>query len=401
MSSPAVLQPSDMHEGKLDPQTLAVHADRHLNETSSIAPPIYQTTTFRAASAEEFVKHAATPRDEQFYTRNANPTFRQAEAVIAALEGAEAALVTASGMAAVAAAALALLERGAHVVAQQFQYAGTSTLLRDLLPRYGVETTFIDQADPAAFEKALRPETRLMIVESPSNPLMRITDLRAVADLARARGIITLCDNTFATPLNQRPLEFGIDLVFHSATKFLSGHSDVSAGAVTGSAALVEKVWNTYLLTGPVLGPIDCWLLLRGLRTLPLRIRAHNENALALAQFLEKSPAVKAVYYAGLESHPQSKLARAQMTGFGGVLSAELAGGFEAADRLISRLKLFARATSLGGVESLIVHPASMWVKAMSEEQLRHAGIAPGLVRISVGIESEHDLIDDFRQALT
>jgi methionine-gamma-lyase len=381
-------------------ETLLLHADRHLNRTAAVAPPIFQTATFRGESGEDFARRAGEPRHPEFYTRYGNPTQAQAEGVLAALEGAEAALVTASGMAAVSATVLTLVGHGGHVVAQKNHYGGTLNLLRDLLPRFGVEVTQVDQRDTAAFEEAVRPNTRLILLESPSNPVMALTDLRAVAQIARRHGILTVIDNTFATPLNQRPLELGVDLVFYSATKYLGGHSDLVAGAVLGRRALVDRIWATHVILGAVLGPFDAWLLLRGLRTLALRVRQHNENALAVAQFLERHPAVKAVHYPGLMSHPQHDLACRQMTGFGGMLAVELAGGYEAADRLLGKLRLASRAASLGGVESLAVHPTSNFLHYMSPEESERIGIAPGSVRISVGLEAARDLIADFGQAL-
>ena len=382
------------------PDTLAIHAATHLDPTSAVAPPIYQTSTFRGQSAEDFATRAGEPRHPEFYSRYGNPTLSQTEAVLASLEGAESALMSASGMGAVTASVLTFVHQGAHIVAQREHYGGTLNLLRDLLPRFGVEVTQVDQADPSAFEGAIQPNTKLILVESPSNPLMTLTDLRAVAEMAKARGIVTLADNTFATPLNQRPLEVGIDLVFHSATKYLGGHSDLVAGVVLGEASLVKKIWSNHVIIGAALGPFDAWLLLRGLRTLAMRVRQHNENALALARFLERHPAVKQVFYPGLKSHPQHELACRQMSGFGGMLSVELQGGYDAADRLLSSLRLVTRAASLGGVESLAVHPASNFLHYMSLEESAKIGIVPGLVRVSAGLEGQSDLIADFEQAL-
>jgi methionine-gamma-lyase len=229
---------------------------------------------------------------------------------------------------------------------------------------------------------------------------MALTDLRAVADIARARGVTTLMDNTFATPLNQRPIDLGIDLVFHSATKYFGGHSDLIAGVVMGSKEWIDRIWNHHVMIGAALGPFDAWLLLRGVRTLPLRMRQHNENAMALAQFLETQRGVMAVHYPGLRSHPQHELAKRQMSGFGGMLGVELKGGYDAADRVMSRLRLPSRAASLGGVESLFVHPASNFLHYMTLEEAAKIGIAPGLLRISVGLEGKEDLIADFEQAL-
>ncbi|HVH86291.1 MAG TPA: PLP-dependent aspartate aminotransferase family protein [Terriglobales bacterium] len=382
-------------------ETKLIHTDRALNSTSSVAAPIFQTATFRGDSAQDFANRASHPRHPEFYTRYGNPTLNQAESVLASLEGAEAALVTASGMGAVSATVLAIVSQGDHVVAQQNHYGGTLNLIKSFLPRFGVEVTQIDQRDSTAFEKAIRPNTKLILVETPSNPLMTVTDLRAVAAIAKPRGITTLIDNTFATPINQRPLDLGIDLSFHSATKYFGGHSDLIAGAVIGSNEWITKVWNTHVLLGAALGPFDAWLMLRGLRTLALRIRQHNENAMALAKFLENHAAVKVVHYPGLKSHPQHELARRQMCGFGGMLSFELKGGYEAADRFLSRSQLASRAASLGGVESLAVHPASNFLHYMTLEQAAKIGIAPGLLRISVGLEGKDDLIADFEQALS
>jgi cystathionine beta-lyase/cystathionine gamma-synthase len=384
----------------LSPETLAIHADRHLNETTSLAPPIYQTSTFTSRSPEEFNEMATEPQHTRFYTRYGNPTHAHAQAVIAALEGAENALLAGSGMGITTTIAMSLLESGAHVVAQKVHYGGTIGLLEKLLPKFGVETTFVEQTDPGAFATALRPNTRLIVVETPTNPLMLLTDLRAVAALAKERNIITMADNTFATPINQRPLEFGIDLAFHSATKYLGGHHDLIAGVVAGNAALIERIWRTSLTVGASLNAFDSWLLLRGLRTLRLRVEKHNQNALAVARALASHPKVKAVYYPGLENHPQHALACAQMSGFTGMLSFELEGGYTTAARFISNLKLVERAASLGGIHTLAVQPAAMLAGTLTEEQFRERGVPSSLIRLSVGLESAQDIIKDLSQAL-
>src|SRR5437660_6842464 len=380
--------------------TRLIHADRKLNPTSAVVPPIYQTATFRGDSGKDFARRAGEARHPEFYTRYGNPTLSQVESVLATLEGTESALVTGSGMAAVSATVLTIVGKGDHVVAQANHYGGTTNLLQKLLPRFGVDVTQVDQRDSSAFGRAVRPNTKLILVETPSNPVMTLTDLRAVAAIAKTHGITTLIDNTFATPLNQRPIDLGIDLVFHSATKYFGGHSDLIAGAIMGSKEWITKIWNTHVILGAALGPFDAWLMLRGLRTLALRIRKHNENALQLAQALEKYPAVKAVHYPGLKSHPQHDLARRQMSGFGGMLSFEVKGGYEAADRFLSRIRLASRAASLGGVETLAVHPASNFLHYMTLEEAAKIGIAPGLLRISVGLEGKDDLVADFGQAL-
>lgn len=381
-------------------ETKLIHTDRELNSTSAVAPPIFQTATFRGHSSQDFADRAGRPRHPEFYTRYGNPTLSQVESVLASLEGAEAALVTGSGMGAVSATVLAIVSQGDHMVAQKNHYGGTLNLLKSFLPRFGVEVTQVDQTDTPAFEKALRPNTKLILIESPSNPLMTLTDITAVAKLARSRGITTLIDNTFATPLNQRPLDLGIDISFHSATKYFGGHSDLIAGAVMSSSEWITRIWNAHVILGAALGPFDAWLLLRGLRTLSLRIRQHNENAMALAEFLEGHKRVKLVHYPGLRTHAQHKLARKQMSGFGGMLSFEVKGGYETADRFLSRIRLASRAASLGGIETLAVHPASNFLHYMTLEQAAKIGIAPGLLRISVGLEGKDDILADFEQAL-
>ena len=380
-------------------ETRLIHSDHDLNATSAVVAPIYQSATFRGDSAEDFARRAGEPRHPEFYTRYGNPTLQQVESVLADLEGAESALVTASGMAAISAPVLSIVSQGTHVIAQTNHYGGTLNLLKSLLPRFGVEVTQVEQRNSSAFEAAIRPNTKLILLETPSNPVMGLTDLRAVAAIARSHKITTLIDNTFATPLNQRPIDFGIDLLFHSATKYFGGHSDLIAGVVMGSKEAITNVWNTHVMLGATLGPFDAWLVLRGLRTLSLRVRQHNDNAQALAEFLENNKAVKKVYYPGLKSHPQHDLARRQMSGFGGMLSFEL-DGYEAADRVLSRLRLASRAASLGGVETLAVHPASNFLHYMTLEEAARIGIAAGLLRISVGLEGKDDLIADFDQAL-
>jgi methionine-gamma-lyase len=360
-----------------------------------VATPIYQTAAFWAEDAEQFAQAAVDRRGQSFYTRFGNPNHAQVAAVVAELEHTEAALVTASGMAALTTAVLTLVSAGDHVIGQKSTYGGTASVLLNMLPRFGVSTTQVDQTDPEAFERALTPQTRLILVESPSNPLLQVTDLRAVSDLARGHNVLTLADNTFATPLNQRPTEFGIDLVWHSATKYLNGHTDVSAGVIAGSAEILDRIWDLSLLTGAVLGPIDAWLLLRGLRTLPLRVPRHNANGQALAQVLQDHPAVTRVHYPGLANHPQHALARSQMSGFGGVLAIEFAGGFEAADAFLGGLRYPRRSASLGGVESLAVHPVSMWRGMVSEEQIAASGVPFGLVRLAAGTEDTADLVAD------
>jgi methionine-gamma-lyase len=383
-----------------DDATLAIHADKIHNETNSLAPPIYQTTTFTADSAEMFHEMATQPQHPRFYARYGTPNHAQAQEVIAQLERADNALVTSSGMGAFSAMALTFLEAGAHVVAQKMHYGGTIGFLENIMAKFGVTTTFVDQTDVDAFAAAIQPNTKFIIVESPTNPLMHITDLKAIADLGRAHNIITIADNTFATPVNQRPLELGIDLVFHSATKYLGGHHDVIAGAIAGSAELIERIWRTSISLGVTLNAFDSWVLLRGLRTLQLRVEKHNQNTLAVAKALQLHPKVKAVYYPGLEDHPQHALAKTQMTGFTGMLSFELNGDMQQTETFISKLQLIERAASLGGIHTLLVHPAAMLAAVLSEDQFIERGVLPSLVRLSVGLEGEQDIIDDIYAAL-
>jgi methionine-gamma-lyase len=382
------------------PQTKAVYTSKRLNRTSAVSPPIWQTTTFSAETAEEFAEIAVATKPAEFYTRYGNPNHKMVEETLAALEGGEAALVAASGMGAIFAAIAGNLQSGDHVVAQRTHYAGATTLLKEFLPRWGIEVTFVDQTRKSEFADAIRRQTKLIYVETPVNPLMQVTDLRAIVELARTHGITTICDNTFATPINQRPLELGIDAVVHSATKYIGGHHDVTAGVLVGSTGIIEQTWRFALVAGATLSPFDGWLLLRGLRTLGLRVERHNQNGMALAKFLEQSPKVSRVHYPGLASHPQHELARSQMSGFTGMLSVELRGGYAAAEKLISSLELATRAASLGGFETLVVHPASMWSLQLSRELREQTGINEGLVRISVGLEDETDLLHDFERAL-
>jgi cystathionine beta-lyase/cystathionine gamma-synthase len=386
---------------KQGPQTTAVHAAHEFNQTTSISPPIFQTTTFSAENAEHFYEMATQPRHAEFYTRYGNPNHQQVEATVAALENGEAALVTSSGIGAIYAAVMSQLQSGDHIIAQRNHYAATTVLFRDILPRFQIECTFVDNTNADEFAAAIRPNTKFLYTETPTNPLMQITDLRAIVALARQHNLRTMVDNTFATPLNQRPLDLGCDVVLHSATKYIGGHHDVTAGLIVGSKELVEEIWRFALVSGSVSSPFDSWLLLRGLRTLGLRVERHNQNALALARFLESHPKIERVYYPGLESHPQHELAKAQMHGFTGMLSVGVKGGYAGAEKMIASLQLGIRAASLGGFETLVVHPAAMWSLQLTPEQQRSTGISESLVRISVGLEDAPDIVADFEQALS
>lgn len=365
-----------------------------------VALPIWQSSTFEFREPEDVADAAVADRPETYYTRYGNPNFTAVEQAIATLEGGESALTTGSGMGAIMLVFLGLLKSGDHVIAQKTHYVGTMKALQQWLPRYGIEITLVDQADLAQFESAIRPNTSLLYVETPTNPTLAITDLGGVASLGREHGVATCIDNTFATPVNQRPLELGIDLVVHSATKYLGGHSDVTAGLVVGDAERINSLWQALIVHGMILHPFEAWLLARGIQTLPFRVERHNRNAMALAEFLEGHPAVEGVYYPGLKSHPQHELATRQMSGFGGMVVFELAGGYEVARDFAGRLKLARLAVSLGGTETLAVHAASMIHAHLTFEQRAAAGISENLIRISVGLEDSEDILDDFDQAL-
>jgi cystathionine beta-lyase/cystathionine gamma-synthase len=367
---------------------------------SAIAPPIYQTVPFEADDAEDFLAMNSDPLPERAYRRYGNPTQTRLERIVAALEGAEVALATGSGIGAISTTMLTFLSAGDHVVAQRSMYGGTLGFLRTIAPRFGITTTLVDQTDTAAFARAVTDRTRLFALETPTNPQLDLTDLRSVAAVAREHGIVTMVDNTIATPVNQRPLALGIDLVVHSVTKALSGHSDVLAGVVAGRLDHVERIWDTHILSGSVVAPLDAWLAVRGLRTLTLRVAQQERLALAAARFLAEHDAVRVVNYPGLETHPQHDLARSQMDGFGSVLSFELHGGRDAAEQVLASLRLAARAPSLGGFRSLAVQPAAMWAAPLDEEELSDARVPEGLIRLSVGLEEEADLVADLDQAL-
>ncbi|HTP94666.1 MAG TPA: aminotransferase class I/II-fold pyridoxal phosphate-dependent enzyme [Burkholderiales bacterium] len=384
-----------------DLQTRLIHADEGLDDTTAASPPIYQTSTYRLPTPEQGAELAAATAPARFYTRYGSPNAKQVERLVAETEGGEAALALGSGMAAISTALLSNLRAGDHIVAQRTHYTGCLSLLADTLPRYGIEVTQVDQRDAGAFERALRPNTRIVYTESPTNPTLELTDLAACAALAHRAGALAITDNTFASGYNQRPLALGCDLVVHSATKYLNGHADVTAGVIVGGRAPIARAWEYARTHGPVLHPFEAWLLRRGLQTYCLRMAVHNANATEVARFLESHPQVSRVHYPGLESHPQHALAQRQMRGgYGGMLSFELKGGFDAAYRAIARTRIAKLAVSLGGVETLIIHPASMINAHQSDEDIARAGVAPSLIRLSVGIEAAADIIADLDQAL-
>jgi methionine-gamma-lyase len=380
--------------------TRLIHADEPHRPPHALTPPIAQPTNATIPTADEFADAATTPFHPGFYNRHGNANHEQAAAIVAELEGAELGLLTSAGMGAATTAILTLLKAGDHVIGQRSIYAGVTSWMLNLMPRFGVEVTIVDQTDVNAFETAFKPNTTLVLLETPSNPRLEITDLRAVAARAREHGATTLCDNAFATPINQRPLEHGVDLVWHSATKYLGGHADLMAGAILGDGPTVSRLWDTAQTVGAVLSPFNAWLLLRGLRTLALRVERHNHNARTLAETLQQHPRITTVHYPSLTTHPGHAIAARQMSGFGGVLSFELHDGYDAADRFITNLTLAKRAASLGHVGSLVVHPAALWAQSLTPEQLAEAGVSPGLVRFATGIEYAGDLVADVLSAL-
>jgi cystathionine gamma-lyase len=362
--------------------------------TGAVMPPIYATSTY--------VQSSPGVHQGFDYSRTRNPTRDALQAAVANLEGGSAGFAFASGMAA-SATLLELLDAGAHLVAMHDLYGGSYRLFENVRKRSaGHQVSFVDLSDAAALAAALRPDTRMVWVETPTNPLLKLVDLAAVAALAQRHRLLSVCDNTFATPLIQRPLEHGFDIVVHSTTKYLNGHSDSIGGAVVvRDAQLAERIAYLQNAVGGVPGPFDAFLTLRGIKTLALRMERHCANALAVAQFLEWHPQVERVIYPGLPSHPQHALARRQMSGgYGGIVTAVLRGGLAAARRALERCSLFALAESLGGVESLIEHPGLMTHASLPEATRRTLGIGDGLIRLSVGVEDVEDLIADLRHAL-
>ena len=382
------------------PETRAIHAGREHDDSTALSPPLFQTTTFRLRDAAEGAELASTVAPERFYTRWGNPTTKQCEAVIADLEGAEAALLVASGMGAISTLLLSVLGAGDHVVIGRSIYSASVELVTGFLSRFGIEYTQVDARRVEAVEEGMRSDTRVLLVETPTNPTLELCDLAALGALGKSRGVLTVVDGTFATPVNQNPLSLGFDAVVHAATKGLGGHSDVTAGVICGRGDLIDRCWRTLKLLGACLSPFEAWLLLRGLKTLHARVERQNRTALALASFLETRPGVARVHYPGLSSHPQHDLARRQMRGFGSMVSFEVEGGYEGAVRVAESVRLIQLAVSLGGVETLIQHPASMTHGPLPAEEIRRAGIEPGLLRLSVGLEAPEDLQRDLEHAL-
>lgn len=374
------------------PSTRAIHAGAPAPEVGApVVMPVVPSTTFYSDP---------TGQGPVLYTRYGNgPNQAVVEQRLASLDGAEDALVTASGMSAMACALLSVLRAGDHVVATDAIYGGTRVLLTDELARLGISTTFVDMFSPG-WTEALRPETRVVLGETPSNPVLRVLDLRPIADATHAHGAVLIVDATFGSPVNYRPLEHGADIVMHSATKYLAGHSDVTAGVLTGSAERIGEARKRARVWGPILDPHGTWLLERGIKTLALRMERHNRNGMEIARWAEARPEVARVFYPGLPSHPDHETAKRVLDGFGGMVGIELAGGGEAAARFVGALQLAKLAPSLGGVETLVSEPRYTSHAAMTPEQRAAGGIRDGFLRVSLGIEDAADLIADFDQAL-
>ena len=386
----------------MKPATKLIHVADGINDDAvPLTTPIYETTTFVFENAQEVLDYNEGRSAKFLYSRYANPTVLAVEEKIAALEGADSALVFSSGQSATTTALLALLAAGDEVVCSAAIYGGTLHLIADMLPKFGVRPRFVSIDELRQPESIFSPSTKMVWFESPINPTLRCVDVTAIATACRARGVVSVLDNTFASPINQQPLALGVDVVMHSATKYLNGHSDVTAGALAGPKDLIERVLKARKLVGAVLDPYAAYALGRGLKTLAVRVERQNASAFAVARALEERGRVERVYYPGLESHPDHAIARRQMSGFGGMVCLDLGGGYDRAARFFDRLKVVKRAASLGGVESLCSLPVltSQW--GHSDEELSRAGVTASMARLSIGLEDPQDLLADIEQALT
>ena len=380
------------------PETKAVRGESDLEKKNgAMATPIYQTSTFEVVDNDEQLR--ATPTDH-FYTRYGNPTNTVAEQTIASLEGVDAALTFASGMGAITTTIMALLKSGDHIVAQRDIYGGATKFLSQWLPRLGIETTFVDTTEYDQHERAIRPNTKLLYLESPTNPALRVVDFKRVAAIARSHKLLSMIDGTFGTPINQHPAEYGIDVVMHSGTKYLNGHTDLICGVVAGGSGLIEKIHSTRTTLGNCMDPHASWMLVRGLKTLAVRVERQNQNALRVAEFLAQHAKVRSVHYPFLKTHPQYAIAREQMRGGGGMVTFEVEGTGEDARRVSEAMRLFTLAPSLGGVESLVSIPVLTSHAMIEPEQRRKMGVTEQMIRLSVGIENADDLIADLEHAL-
>lgn len=390
-------QSPDVAEPNLHPDTVAVRTGRRADGTS-LAPVLYATSTFTTPTVDDARRMATSNRSDRFYTRYGNPTVGAFEDAVADLEGAEAARAFSSGMGAVSAVVLGLCSTGDHIVAQRQLYSATQMLFQAVCPRFGIDVTFVDGTRPGAFAEAVIPgKTMLVFAETPANPKLDLVDLDDVGAVA---GPITVVDSTFGTPVLQQPLRHGVDLVLHSATKAIAGHNDATLGVVAGSRELIDWIWGFAILQGASASPYDALNGTRGIRTLPLRVRQQSASALALAQMLETRPDVSDVRYPFLPSHPQHELARKQMASGGGLVTFDVDGGIDGGRRFVEAVRIAQLATSLGGPETLVTHPASTTHVNLLPEELAANGISPGTIRVSLGLEHGDDVIADIAQAL-
>jgi methionine-gamma-lyase len=380
--------------------TRAIHAGESKHGVGGpVATSIVRSSTFTFSNTAEMKRWAEGKSSAYIYTRYGNPTLTVAEEKLAALEGGEAAVVAASGMAAISSALLSALQTGDELIATRQLYGGSYRLMRDYFPRFGITVRHVEN-DLAGIERLVTPRTKALYVESPTNPTLRLVDLRKAAEFARRHKLISIVDNTFASPVLQKPLELGFDIVVHSATKYLGGHSDIIAGAAVGSREKIRQVRERVIYLGGSMDPEGAFLLIRGMKTLEVRVERQCQSAMAVAKFLARHPKVARVHYPGLPSHPDHRLARRQMRGFGAMLAFDLKGGLPAARRFCDQAEIFLLAASLGGVESLVVLPIYTSHYRLSLEELRLAGVEAGTVRLSIGLENAEDLIEDLRQAL-
>ena len=379
-----------------------IHRGERPAPSASVAltTPIYETSTYVFDSARDVERYQQGTLQAYLYSRYENPTIVAAEEKLAVVDGAEQALAFSSGMAAISTAMLALLKAGDEVVCASAIYGGTFHLLEHMLPRFGVQRRFVSLEQLADPSRVLGERTRLLWFESPINPTLRCVAIAPIAAACRAAGVISAIDNTFACPINQQPLALGIDLSMQSTTKYLNGHSDVTGGVLSGTRKLLEPIGKARRLLGGIMDPQPAYALSRGLKTLPLRVARHNDNALAVATFLESHPSVRTVYYPGLASHPDHAIARRQMSGFGGMVCVDLGGGQDAAYRAFDRLQVIKRAASLGGVESLCSLPILTSQYGLNDQELEKAGVTRGMMRLSIGLEDADDLMADLKQAL-
>jgi methionine-gamma-lyase len=393
--------PPAADQRSIDLATLVVHAGEHPSDgLGALNTPIYQSAVFALPDAD---RGSAIHEGEEpgfFYGRMGNPTQSALERALCELEGGEGALALSSGMAAITTMLFSLLRPGDHMVAPESLYAATLTLFDDMLVPLGIDVTYVDGTDAGNYRAAARPQTKVFYLETPANPTLKLIDIACVAAIARECGVTSVIDNTFATPINQRPLLMGIDVVIHSMTKYLGGHGDLVAGAIVGPESLLRRArWQTAKILGGVIAPQTAWLTLRGIKTLALRVDRHNANAQIVAEFLASHPKVKAVHYPGLSFHPQHSLAKSQMRGYGGMVAFDVGGAAEGR-RLVNGLRLCSLAVSLGDVATLVQHSASMTHRSVPDDKRRRAGISDGLIRLSVGIESADDIIADLETSL-